>query len=166
MFHSWWVSFQFPSKSRFLKVLFNSQQALHFSYGLGATISPLIAKPFLLERPDNETINLNTTSSLSNITSSLDNVTKTVQSFTNFSPDDIQITYAYAIIAAVQAFASIAFVVLFVFYRHNTAHPSRNEVDEHGNSTAVRVHPRTRIAVFLLSALFMGLYVGLELAMG
>lgn len=74
-------------------------QALHFSFGVGASIAPLIAREFIL--PRNE--------------SNVD----------QWSPDDVQIHWCYELIALIAFMTSIAFILLYKFAPKSSEHPSR-----------------------------------------
>lgn len=77
-------------------------QALHFSFGLGASIAPLIAREFIL--PRNE--------------SNLD----------QWSSDDVKIHYCYEIIAVGAMMVALIFFCLYKFCPISEEHPSR--IDE------------------------------------
>jgi FHS family Na+ dependent glucose MFS transporter 1 len=101
-------------------------QALHFSYGVGALISPLIAKPFLLPlEPEDDDIlpgqSLNTSSSI------LLNETKHVLSY---SPDDVKLIYPYGIVAALHLIPIAFFSVMYFMEPDTNPHPSRLVVND------------------------------------
>lgn len=74
-------------------------QALHFSFGLGASFAPLIAREFILPRND---------------------------SFVDqWSPDDVQIHYCYEIISICAMIIAIIFLFLGKCAPKSTEHPSR-----------------------------------------
>lgn len=93
-------------------------QALHFSFGLGAFIAPLIARPFLLEHPEKE---LNDTIDVGNY--SLVNNTRKQE--TEYTPQDVKLVYTYGIIGIYMAFNTLVFLYMYINYRETAPHPSR-----------------------------------------
>ena len=129
-------------------------QLLHFCYGIGALISPLFAKPFLLEIDDDEDIDdflhdnndnnmplfhasMNDSSLYHSMTGnssndhySLNNQTSILTTMTHatVSPDDLLIIYPYGIISICLLICSGIFTIIRLYFRVNThvdLHPSR-----------------------------------------
>lgn len=133
-------------------------QALHFSFGVGASVAPLIAREFIL--PRNES-NLH-----------------------QWSPDDVQVHWCYEIIAICAMVVAVIFLCLYKFAPPSDEHPSRlteeTEETEDKNrpgglqptiSMIQRESDRRRalvvkvICVFLL-CIFCFFYCGIEVNFG
>lgn len=130
-------------------------QALHFSYGVGAMISPLIAEPFLLPlEMDSKGHN-----------NSVQNTTRKAI----YTADDLKIGSAYLIVALYALLPASIAVYLFVYHRHTPQHPSRNldinEKDDKERDVS-RQNKSSKFIIIGLVILFMHIYLGLELAMG
>ena len=94
-------------------------QALHFSYGVGALISPLIVRPFLLESEFIEGIEpegLLLNGSVS------DRELLAEQSFTR---DDVQLKYPCWIVAAFTVIPTVIYFLLWRLHPKSNPHPSR-----------------------------------------
>lgn len=131
-------------------------QALHFAFGFGAFLAPLLATPFLPTGSD-----INGTNAVANLQ---DNETST---FTDVSPVKgvSPVKYAYLIISIFIAFVSFAFLMLCCCLRKSS------------NSSAVAESLKTeyavrqerlnfRIQILILLFIFFFLYVGAEVTYG
>ena len=88
-------------------------QALHFCYGLGALIAPLIAKPFLLPVEPEQGLDV-----VLNDTSIHENVMQ-------YTPADVMLIYPYGIVAALHLIPICFFIVLYRLHPITDEHPSR-----------------------------------------
>lgn len=81
--------------------------ALHFVWGIGAFIAPLLVKPYLLPlQPEEQEVQFNSTEPT--------NSTKAVSQFT---PDDLIIQWPYTYIAVFMALNAGVFLFLFAKFR-------------------------------------------------
>ncbi|KAI1309024.1 Major facilitator superfamily domain-containing protein 4A [Halotydeus destructor] len=129
-------------------------QALHFTYGLGALISPLVVSGYLT--PLVPLSQLNDTNMSSKVIILEGNLT--------CNSDHLNLGTPYGVISGYAIVASLLPLYLFLFHRHTSPHPSRLQ-DENGDQARV-VNGTVRIAVWILTALFCHIYLGLEIAMG
>lgn len=138
-------------------------QALHFSFGVGGTIAPLIAREFLLPRNDSYAdAHIN-----------------------EWTPDDVRIHYCYEIVAICCFIVSIIFIILGRCAPETLEHPSRSEEDVHDEGHAngrpsiaqtmsmieADKHQRlktliTRIVCICSTCLFLFFYCGVEVNFG
>lgn len=130
-------------------------QALHFCYGFGSIITPLVAAPLLKEDGTEH-----------DSTSGITNSTKKV-----LTPDDIDLFVPYSFIGVCTSLAAAYMFTLYIMFRETTDHPSRNTpVYESKNGEQVEVkkvvNPRVRLIVILLIAFFLVLYAGMEQTIG
>lgn len=125
-------------------------QALYFSFGLGAFISPLFVRPFLLPIQEG--------------------------GLSLWTPSDVKVQYAYYIIAA--SFAASSAFFLYVTCCHKE--PNEGQTCESGNDTTsndpdkptqspVKTGCNTRNIIFLtciyfVTAMFMFMYCGIEVS--
>ena len=86
-------------------------QALHFTFGLGGLVAPLIAAPFLGNYNDDSAFSTEENSTISNYTSSFSNYSTEEFKFTNFdSPNSSsQIVYPFSIIGCFGLLVTIMF---------------------------------------------------------
>ncbi|XP_015793768.1 sodium-dependent glucose transporter 1A [Tetranychus urticae] len=91
-------------------------QILHFMFTTGGLIAPLLAKPFLLERPEeDEPMESTSNTSLSTtLNMTLANVTK------EYSPDDVLVQWPFTVIGLIFIVASIGFMVFYFFVPYET----------------------------------------------
>lgn len=96
-------------------------QSLHFMFGTGSLIAPLIAVPFLANTDeDGDTGSINETMTITSTNSNLIELEKEI-----FYPEQVRLVYPYTILAIVSAL-SAAFTLLIWFYEpETTGHPSR-----------------------------------------
>ncbi|KAI1309029.1 Major facilitator superfamily domain-containing protein 4A [Halotydeus destructor] len=131
-------------------------QALHFMFGIGGLISPLIVSQYLV--PLVSMSRLNSSELMEpNIIMLEGNVT--------CNADNLNLGPPYQMISGYCFLASLLALYLFVFHRHTSPHPSRLEKKEDG-ATSTTVDPKVRALVWVLTALFCHIYLGLEIAMG
>ena len=138
---------------------------LHFAFGLGAFIAPLIATPFLLPRID--------IGDVSNLT--LNGVNITLNQ-TRYLPDDVRLMYPYGLIAIFLLINAVIFLTLFLTYRETPPHPSRiltadtnPDVDskrEAESISASDTKSNTQLLLIIIMTAFMLFYVGLEITFG
>lgn len=169
-------------------------QALHFCYGLGALLAPLIIEPFLLPSREEgllqtslDFLEISFSSPLSNVSSSDSlngNVTHLVISPTKFTPDDVQLIYPYFMIAGYFVVVSSIFLTLWKLSPETPAHPSRiassnnevSKVDSINTDKSViareeheqheKQQRKYRLLVIAVITLFMHLYCGIENTFG
>ncbi|KAI1282602.1 hypothetical protein HDE_12977 [Halotydeus destructor] len=127
-------------------------QSMHFAFGLGGLVAPLLASPFLSagEVPI-EGLALNVTSATEN----------------SCSPAELQVYIPYAIVGTACILSAILFLYLFICHRHTEEHHSRKEKAEENMAAGVKDEPIwTRRIVVLLTALFLFTLLGFEVGMG
>ena len=107
-------------------------QLLHFCYGVGALISPLFTKPFLLEteedEEDGDKLLFNEHFNSSDLENTFQFNSSSSHSPHTFTADDLLIKYPYGIIALCMIVSSTVFTLIRVYFRVNThidPHPSR-----------------------------------------
>lgn len=133
--------------------------ALHFCYGVGALISPLVARPFLLRYPEKggrESLH-----------------------GSQYTREDVQLVYPYFIIAGYFFLVSMFFWILWKVSPQTPRHPSsEGDAPDDGSDDKyndkeksvtfdLKSHKRyRRLLVIALICLFMHLYCGLEIIFG
>ncbi|RWS17504.1 sodium-dependent glucose transporter 1A-like protein [Dinothrombium tinctorium] len=127
-------------------------QILHFMYGCGAFVAPLIAERFLL--PLQSKIDFNKYTNLTMKTES-----------SKYTPNDLKIQYAYAIISMYGLFAFITFIVVYMFKRSTKPHPTRQKAEDE-NEIAKRMSGSTNYCILFFASIMLLLYLGLELMFG
>lgn len=147
-------------------------QALHFCFGMGSLVAPLIAEPYLKESEEeyDHTSNINSSNTFNSSMHSNNTFTKA-----SVTPGDIELMYPYFIISIFTIFVSICFLFLFIKYRETSDHPSRLNVGRH-NSKQENIEmklriikimdPKVQILVVGLTCCFTFIYVGLETSIG
>jgi FHS family Na+ dependent glucose MFS transporter 1 len=141
-------------------------QALHFMFGAGSLISPLIAVPFLVEKDEDVDLHPNDAG----------NHTTTGEVF---HPEDINLVPPYCIIAAALVANAVFGFVVWRLFPETPAHPSREVANESSRNSVEKgvvktseCHPLTnhyqawKIAVIILTLCFMHIYLGLEISFG
>lgn len=99
-------------------------QALHFSFGLGAFVAPLIARPFLLPlRPEDSDSDYST--SVGNDSFLLNANYNSSSKEPEYTPQDVQLIYTYGIIGLYMAINTIIMMYLYINHRETAPHPSR-----------------------------------------
>lgn len=131
-------------------------QALHFLFGLGAFLSPLIAQPFLAQQEDYEQFFSNTSyfddHSTNDTIFSSDNY-----AFTKSLPN---ITYAYSIIGVFAFFVTLLFAALFcISAEEETEKPKASPTSNKGSNFI-------SIFVVLLASVLLSVYAGIEIGYG
>jgi FHS family Na+ dependent glucose MFS transporter 1 len=133
-------------------------QALHFMYGVGAMISPVIAVPFLVEKE--EEIDLHT-----------ENMNQTAVEEV-FHPEDINLVPPYCIVAAVLALNAVFALIVWRMSPETPAHPSRDTQSmpetfkEKESSDTRSITTVWKIIVIILTLFFLHIYLGLEISFG
>eukprot|EP00054_Salpingoeca_dolichothecata_P022365 m.146474 g.146474 ORF g.146474 m.146474 type:complete len:534 (+) comp24313_c0_seq2:223-1824(+) len=144
-------------------------QTLHFSFGVGAFVSPLLAKPFISEDlpiSSSSCSQGNNMTTMTTTTTPLSLATMTSNATTTMSPEisyHSNVRFAFWI-------ASFVFVPLFFafLYLHKTMPKTgeknvREDVSDH---TAYRRQGTYRNVILGMTAVFELLYVGLEVSFG
>src|SRR5690348_6117501 len=104
--------------------------ALHFCFGLGALIAPLIARPFLLPL-ERSNVSLSTEQPMS-LNDNLYDSTTPLPS--QYGSEDVMMVYPYGIIGFITLVPACYFLILYLFFRNTKPHPSRDSEDESGVS--------------------------------
>ena len=163
-------------------------QALHFSYGVGALISPLIVRPYLLESEfiegmEPETLLLST---MNGTVTERERVQE--ESYTR---DDVQLRYPCWIVAGFTLIPTIIYFLLWRLHPKSNPHPSRladnailnnvdqgdpeklkkqqemkdklQEVDRQRNTKSYKIYKFVAIGLMMC---FMPIYYGVELTFG
>ncbi|CAG2164876.1 unnamed protein product [Oppiella nova] len=118
-------------------------QALHFTFGLGAFIAPLIAEPFL--------------SNKKNITESGEEVEVLVG--TAF--EDLMIWCPYTIIAGLGLATIISLVIMYFIKSSDKPHPSIQN-----NESLIIMTLKQKVLILLIASIIFHSYCGLEIAFG
>src|SRR2546421_7979598 len=102
-------------------------QALHFCYGVGALVAPLIARPFLLPTVQSDDGKLLQTSiffdSPRNLSVTFEDVSRKSSPFT---AEDVKLVYPYSIIAGYFFLVSTFFLTVWKLSPQTSQHPSRD----------------------------------------
>lgn len=127
-------------------------QVLHFCFGFGSCLAPLIVRPFLLqaEEEDNEIRNL------------------------EFRPEDVRVQIAFYIIASWIFIASTLFGIIFLFFKETSSVTCcKEEAMSDCKSTEDLMtlslplkQTRYRYAANSMAMIFMFFYCGIEIALG
>jgi tRNA-binding EMAP/Myf-like protein len=162
-------------------------QALHFSYGVGALVSPLIVRPYLLESEfmegmESEGMLLST---MNGTVSERERMME--QSYTR---EDVLLKYPCWIVAGFTLIPTILYVLLWRLHPKSNSHPSRlevkdvvlaedadpdtikkhetkksqlQEIERQRNTTSYQFYKYVSIGLMML---FMPIYYGVELTFG
>lgn len=116
-------------------------QALHFSFGLGAFIAPLIARPFLLEHPEEDELDLshNVTNVANDSFFLHANYNSSSRREIEYTPQDVKLIYTYGIIGLYMAINTIIMMYLYINHRETTPHPSRITTMNPASGTVIKV---------------------------
>lgn len=136
-------------------------QALHFSYGVGSLVAPMIIEPFLKESEEPFETLLNSTL--------FENGSTTTLNFTALTPEDIELIFPYFMVSVFTTLVSLCFILMFIKHRDTDDHPSRKVVDTpvDDEKTSVKVmNPKVQTLVVAMTSLFTCIYVGLEANIG
>ena len=123
-------------------------QALHFCFGLGCFVAPLLVRPFLLPLTEEDI----------------------ASGVTNFSANDVTVWKPYMGIACMMAITSVFLFYLYIFKRITP-----DKVDSVNQSTEVvsevsfppsAKQVRIRVGTYAAGMLFMFFYCGIEIALG
>ncbi|KAI1304105.1 Major facilitator superfamily domain-containing protein 4A [Halotydeus destructor] len=127
-------------------------QALHFSYGLGGLVAPLLASPFLSVPEE-----LSADPAMAN---------STVSTQSSCDRKTLKIYIPYAMLGIFAFMLAILFLYLYLYHGDTAEHPSRmvNEVDILEGTKKDSVWPK-RIVV-AVAAIFLFTMHGLEVGMG
>ena len=102
-------------------------QALHFTFGLGALIAPLIVRPFLLDLGDIDDYEEDSLVLGSKFNETFTNNTLFME-HKSFGPDDVQLKYPYWIISLIIAVPAVLYLLLWRLHPKSNPHPSRLQV--------------------------------------
>ncbi len=117
-------------------------QMLHFSFGVGAFIAPLVAEPFLAPVSKN--------------------VTEDGEEIEDIVEDaDFTIWWAYSIISFVTLIVIISLIIMYFYKSSDKAHPSIQNDKIKTNLTL-----RRKILILTIASLIFHSYCGLEIAFG
>lgn len=131
-------------------------QALHFLFGLGAFLSPLIAEPFLAQQEEYERFSSNA-SHFNDHSINYTNSSSDKYPFTESLPS---ITYAYSIIGVFAFFVTLLFAALFcISEKEEIKKPKASPTSNKGSSFI-------SIFVVLLSSVLLSVYAGIEIGYG
>lgn len=130
-------------------------QSLHFMFGVGAMLIPLIAQPFLIEDGFLESVGQNI--------SVPTNVTAEV-----FHPEKVMLVYPYTFVACYLAMTAVLTTAVWHRYPETSEHPSRTvqdgEKEEEGGPTTKKAW--CKMLLICLTAAFMHIYYGLQISFG
>ncbi|KAI1282601.1 Major facilitator superfamily domain-containing protein 4A [Halotydeus destructor] len=127
-------------------------QAVHFAFGFGALVAPLLASPFLSagEAP------------LEGLSGNL-----TAQIAERCNPEELRIHIPYAILGGSCILFAVLFVYLFCYHRDTDEHPSRHVKSEEDMATDNKKGlVCTKRVVIALAAMFLFTLLGFEVGMG
>ena len=142
-------------------------QSLHFLFGVGATLAPVIAVPFLVEVDDDDSVNGTTTTTASPI----------------LHEGSSNLTWPYSIVAAVIFCVGIFFLIVWRLYPHTSPHPSSLAITSITDDQVVSGKRSNgnvnnsdcnnscwagfwRAIVVMLACMFMHVFHGLEITFG
>lgn len=131
-------------------------QTLHFAYGIGALIAPIIAEPFLLPTYSLDDIAINVE----------DNSTVSISNRTTHSPADVKLKYPYTIISIYTLAVAVVFIAVYMWKPSNDAHPSRVKNIEDQINSKQNSNRLPKIFAIIFATIFMHFYVGLEIGFG
>ncbi|KAI1285404.1 hypothetical protein HDE_11786 [Halotydeus destructor] len=123
-------------------------QSIHFMFGVGGLVSPLIVSPFLAPRPDLSTYS---------------NATAPVDESLVCSLIDVDLRWPYVMVAVYTELVALYTMCLFLFYRENTPHPSRLE-ENTGKNASSKINMSVRNLIWVLVAAFTHIVLGMETA--
>ena len=145
-------------------------QALHFWFGSGALLAPMIAEPFLIIRNETE-----------------ENILEHSNETRIYHPENVRLLTPYAVIAGYLVFNAVINFLIYKKYPVTTEHPSRaakqepeapeqlESVDGKQFKKMTVMEPEIvynknyknwKILTILLTLLFMHIYLGLEISFG
>ena len=146
-------------------------QALHFAFGFGAFLAPLLATPYLLPKIDEDGEDIE--SNIRNIDTNVSDIdiedVSTISNHTIYLPDDVKLIYPYGIISTLTLINALIFLTLFFKYRETPPHPSRiiEAPEESDNKTSASDNnSKFRILIIVLMTCFLLFYCGLEITYG
>ncbi|KAI1286392.1 Major facilitator superfamily domain-containing protein 4A [Halotydeus destructor] len=127
-------------------------QSLHFAFGFGGLVAPLLASQFLSagEAPIEGLA--------ANVTSAIENSCK---------PEELRIHLPYAILGTFCILSALVFLYLFCCHRQTDEHPSRSAQSEENMAAGVKKNLvwAKRLAV-AVAAMFLFTLLGFEIGMG
>ncbi|XP_054159965.1 sodium-dependent glucose transporter 1-like [Oppia nitens] len=121
-------------------------QALHFTFGLGAFIAPLIAEPFLSTKHNGTDIAENA---------------EIVVNTGDVSDRDLMVWYPYTIIAALGLVTVILLVIMYFNKSTDKPHPSIQN-----NESLINMTLRQKVVILFIASVIFHSYCGLEIAFG
>lgn len=136
-------------------------QALHFCYGIGSFVAPLITGPFLKEVLEEQ--------SVANVSALNENFSANFSTTsTKFypRPQDIDLIVPFSVSGTFATLVSIALLFLYIKHRETEEHPSRS--DNSGRSVTItrRLNEKVRMVVIILTSTFLLFYMGIEQTIG
>ena len=111
-------------------------QSLHFAFGVGALLAPVVAAPFLNEQEDGETqdADCDGTTVSATFTGNSSNISDSVSE--SFHPELVRLVYPYSIAAAVMLANSLFYLIVWWIYPLTSAHPSKRLQQQEQSSAA------------------------------
>ena len=130
--------------------------ALHFTFGLGAFIAPLIARPFLF---------VDDSITESEIHSLLDN--STVDFRESLKDSTWTIKALYPLISGYSLLSAIFILFYFIKdYRKASENNSKKSSDDNEDKTATNINLKFKVLLVGVMSLMFFIYVGMEVAFG
>lgn len=135
-------------------------QTLHFFFGLGAFVAPLIAEPFLSVHSNNNTKTSGQNSSnLNFVISELNNNNNSSSNSTD--KVDFPIRYAYGILGIYVLFVVICHIIAFCIWPKEEK-SNRNDATKNMHKSNIPLYT----SIISLTTLFMCIYSGMEISFG
>ena len=135
---------------------------LHFAYGLGGIMGPLITTPFLLT-------NQGTNNSMTSSKDSFNITTNDAQSLTDslLELDNVRIHYAFWIVSFTMVCVSFLFLYIYVLFSDTVENPAKITSDDKMQESTERqpINKLVYTLVVFLSILFFNVFFGLDVAM-
>nr|XP_006812452.1 PREDICTED: major facilitator superfamily domain-containing protein 4-like [Saccoglossus kowalevskii] len=160
-------------------------QALHFCYGIGAFISPIVAEPFLLNEDCTPLLSYNQSVDTDKIARDITSPSVTDQTFTTMetlieAQERTEVRFAFWIMALIQIPVVCMVLALLIKKRcFNSAKPKRKyeDIDKVSEATSLKAKAASKtnccgsssstvIAITCLTALILFIYDGLQAAYG
>lgn len=149
-------------------------QALHFAFGLGAFLAPLLAQPFLVPIQTDPIPRMKQPSHKFSVWNKRQHhfIARNVYSVSSgqtYTSNDLLIKYPYTAAAMFGGLVLILFVTIYCFHKENKPHPTKiverppDEIDKKSSKTKSNL---LIIFMVLFTAIFLHIYSGLEMAFG
>lgn len=130
---------------------------LHFFFGIGSIIGPLIAKPFLLLTDKDSDFSPELLQYVPL------NGTEPSVSPSPFPPEAVRIQYTYAIVSVYTLIVTSIFAGIYFKRPENEPHPSKAITDP---TKETPYNPRARLLVIVMATVFLHFYFALEIVFG